>query len=155
MSAMHNPAHLGEVLREYLPEELGVSEAAKRLGVTRQASSAPINGRAAIGAAHFAGQNRLEGRSTTQAVLVRANSGSTAMAMKIKSARTGQPTLRHMLIKYALAIKPAVRTVKKKAVGTKTVGAVYKAKRTTIARKKAAKKRTTSAGRRATRASRR
>jgi len=46
MSWMHNPAHPGEVLREYLPERLGVTEAAKRLGVTRQALSALIIGRA-------------------------------------------------------------------------------------------------------------
>ena len=50
MSAMHNPAHPGEVLREYLPEELGVTEAAKRLGVTRQALSALLNGRAGVSA---------------------------------------------------------------------------------------------------------
>lgn len=47
---MHNPAHPGEVLREYLPETLGVTEAAKRLGVTRQALSALLNGRAGISA---------------------------------------------------------------------------------------------------------
>lgn len=50
LSRMHNPAHLGEVLREYLPEKLGVGEAAKRLGVTRQALSAVLNGRAGISA---------------------------------------------------------------------------------------------------------
>jgi len=50
MSRMHNPAHPGEVLREYLPETLGVTEAAKRLGVTRQALSALLNGRAGISA---------------------------------------------------------------------------------------------------------
>lgn len=50
MSAMHNPAHPGEVLREYLPEGLGVTEAAKRLGVTRQALSALLNGRAGVSA---------------------------------------------------------------------------------------------------------
>ena len=38
MSRMHNPAHPGEMLREYLPEGLGVAEAAKRLGVTRIAA---------------------------------------------------------------------------------------------------------------------
>ena len=47
---MHNPAHPGEVLREYLPEGLGIAEAAKRLGVTRQALSALINGRAGVSA---------------------------------------------------------------------------------------------------------
>jgi hypothetical protein len=40
MSNMHNPAHPGEVLREYLPEGVSIGEVAKRLGVTRQALSA-------------------------------------------------------------------------------------------------------------------
>jgi addiction module HigA family antidote len=47
---MHNPAHPGEVLREYLPETLGVTESAKRLDVTRQALSALLNGRAGVSA---------------------------------------------------------------------------------------------------------
>ena len=50
MSRMHNPAHPGEVLREYLPESLGVAEAARRLGVTRQALSGLLNGRAGVSA---------------------------------------------------------------------------------------------------------
>jgi len=50
MSRMHNPAHPGEVLREYLPADLAVTEAAKRLGVTRQALSALLNGRAGVSA---------------------------------------------------------------------------------------------------------
>jgi addiction module HigA family antidote len=50
MPTMHNPAHPGEVLLEYLPESVGISEAAKRLGVTRQALSAIVNGRAGISA---------------------------------------------------------------------------------------------------------
>ena len=50
MSRMHNPAHPGEVLREYLPHTLPVTEAARRLGVTRQALSALLNGRAGISA---------------------------------------------------------------------------------------------------------
>ena len=50
MSRMHNPAHPGEVLREYLPKELPVTEAAQRLGVSRQALSALLNGRAGISA---------------------------------------------------------------------------------------------------------
>ena len=45
---MHNPAHPGEVLRECLPDTLAVTEAAQRLGVTRQALSALLNGRAGI-----------------------------------------------------------------------------------------------------------
>jgi plasmid maintenance system antidote protein VapI len=44
MSRLHNPAHPGEVLREYLPEALGGTESAKRLGVIRQALSAVLNG---------------------------------------------------------------------------------------------------------------
>lgn len=48
---MYNPAHPGEVLEElYLPENMSVSEAAKKLGVSRQTLSAIINGRAGISA---------------------------------------------------------------------------------------------------------
>lgn len=48
---MYNPPHPGEVLKElYLPEGMGVSEAAKKLGVSRQTLSAIINGRAGISA---------------------------------------------------------------------------------------------------------
>ncbi len=47
---MHNPAHPGEVLREYLPEGVSIGEVAKRLGVTRQALSAVLNGRAGVSA---------------------------------------------------------------------------------------------------------
>ncbi len=50
MNRMHNPAHPGEVLREYLPETMTVTEAAQRLGVTRQALSALLNGRAGVSA---------------------------------------------------------------------------------------------------------
>lgn len=50
MTQMHSPAHPGEVLREYLPEGLGVTEAARRLGITRQALSAVLNGRAGVSA---------------------------------------------------------------------------------------------------------
>ncbi|MEO6024710.1 MAG: HigA family addiction module antitoxin [Burkholderiales bacterium] len=50
MSRMFNPPHPGEVLREYLPENMSVTDAAERLGVTRQAFSAVLNGRAAISA---------------------------------------------------------------------------------------------------------
>jgi len=45
-----HPAHPGEVLREYLPAGLAIGDAAKRLGVTRQALSALINGRAGVSA---------------------------------------------------------------------------------------------------------
>lgn len=50
MTRMHNPVHPGEVLREFLPRDLSVGEASSRLGVTRQALSALLNGRAGISA---------------------------------------------------------------------------------------------------------
>lgn len=50
MNTMHDPAHPGEVLREYLPEGLTVTEASARLNVSRQAFSAILNGRAGISA---------------------------------------------------------------------------------------------------------
>ncbi|MHB8211166.1 MAG: HigA family addiction module antitoxin [Acidithiobacillus sp.] len=50
MSEMHNPAHPGEVLREYLPEGMSVTDAAKALNVTRQALSALLNGRSGVSA---------------------------------------------------------------------------------------------------------
>ncbi len=50
MSRMHNPAHPGEVLRDYLPVGMTVTEAAQRLGVTRQAFSALLNQRAGVSA---------------------------------------------------------------------------------------------------------
>lgn len=48
MSRIHNPPHPGEVLREYLPEKLTLSEVATGLGVTRQALSAVLNGRSGV-----------------------------------------------------------------------------------------------------------
>lgn len=50
MSKMHNPPHPGEVLRQYLPETLTLIEVAARLGVTRQALSAVLNGRSGVSA---------------------------------------------------------------------------------------------------------
>jgi len=50
MSRMHNPAHPGTVLREYLPENMSVTEAAAGLGVTRQALSSLLNGRSGVSA---------------------------------------------------------------------------------------------------------
>jgi len=47
---MFNPPHPGEILREYFPEGMSVTEAAKRLGVTRQALSAVLNGRTGVSA---------------------------------------------------------------------------------------------------------
>lgn len=47
MSRMFNPAHPGEVLREYLGDT-SVTEAAKRLGITRPMLSRILNGNAGI-----------------------------------------------------------------------------------------------------------
>jgi antitoxin HigA-1 len=64
MSNMHNPAHPGEVLREYLPVDVSIGEVAKHLGVTRQALSALLNGRAGVSASMAL---RLEGSLGTSA----------------------------------------------------------------------------------------
>ena len=48
MSRMHNPAHPGEVLREWLPEEMTVTQAAKELHVSRVTLSKVLNGKAGI-----------------------------------------------------------------------------------------------------------
>jgi addiction module HigA family antidote len=45
---MHNPAHPGEVLREFLPESMTVTEAAQRLGISRVMLSRVLNARSAI-----------------------------------------------------------------------------------------------------------
>jgi addiction module HigA family antidote len=50
MASMQNPAHPGEVLREYLPQDMCVRKVAERLGVSRQALSAILNGRDGISA---------------------------------------------------------------------------------------------------------
>ncbi len=52
MTRMHNPPHPGEVLRDGVFAETGitVTEFAKRLGVTRVALSRVLNGKAAISA---------------------------------------------------------------------------------------------------------
>jgi len=50
MALMHNPAHPGEVLPEHLPQDMSVREVTERLGVSRQALSAILNGRAGISA---------------------------------------------------------------------------------------------------------
>jgi addiction module HigA family antidote len=49
MTRMHNPPHPGEVLREYLGD-VTVTEAARKLHVTRAALSRILNGSAGISA---------------------------------------------------------------------------------------------------------
>lgn len=48
MSRMHDPAHPGEVLREWMPEGMTVTEAAEQLGVSRVMLSKILNRKAGI-----------------------------------------------------------------------------------------------------------
>ena len=52
MAIMHNPPHPGEVLRDgmFLDTGITVTEFAKRLGITRVALSRVLNGKAAVSA---------------------------------------------------------------------------------------------------------
>lgn len=47
-SRMHNPAHPGLVLKEWIPEEVTVTEAALQLGVTRAMLSKILNQKAGV-----------------------------------------------------------------------------------------------------------
>jgi len=48
MSRMHSPAHPGEVLREWLPEGMTVTDAAKALQVSRVTLSKVLNAKAGV-----------------------------------------------------------------------------------------------------------
>jgi len=48
MSRMHNPAHPGEVLREWLPEGMTITKAAQELQVSRVSLSKVLNGKAGV-----------------------------------------------------------------------------------------------------------
>lgn len=48
MARMHNPAHPGEVLREFLPSEMTVGEVASRLGISRPHLSRLLNGHSSM-----------------------------------------------------------------------------------------------------------
>jgi addiction module HigA family antidote len=48
MSRMHNPAHPGEVLRAWIPEDMTVTGAAEALQVSRVTLSKVLNGRAGV-----------------------------------------------------------------------------------------------------------
>ena len=45
---MHNPAHPGEILREFIPDGMSVTETAKCLHVTRVTVSRVLNGSASV-----------------------------------------------------------------------------------------------------------
>jgi addiction module HigA family antidote len=47
---MHNPAHPGEVLREWIPEKMTVTMAAEQLGVSRVMLSKILNEHAGVSA---------------------------------------------------------------------------------------------------------
>ena len=48
MTRIHNPAHPGEVLREFLPPEMSIGEVATRLGISRPHLSRLLNGHASM-----------------------------------------------------------------------------------------------------------
>ena len=50
MSRMHNPAHPGEVLREWLPEKMTVTQAAGQLQISRVMLSKILNCKAGVSA---------------------------------------------------------------------------------------------------------
>lgn len=50
MSKMYNPAHPGEILREWIPEGMTVTDAAEQLGISRVMLSKILNGNAGISA---------------------------------------------------------------------------------------------------------
>lgn len=50
MKRMHNPAHPGEILREFLPKSITIEQIANRLSVSRVQLSRVLNGHSAISA---------------------------------------------------------------------------------------------------------
>lgn len=48
MSRMHNPAHPGEVLKDWIPEKMTVTTAAEQLGISRVMLSKIINTKAGV-----------------------------------------------------------------------------------------------------------
>jgi addiction module HigA family antidote len=50
MARMFNPPHPGEVLREFLPENMTIDEVARRFGVSRVQLSRVLNGRSGVSA---------------------------------------------------------------------------------------------------------
>jgi antitoxin HigA-1 len=94
MGQMHNPAHPGDVLREYLPADLPIGAAAKRLGVTRQALSALLNRRAGVSAATALRLESALGTSSEMWVNMQAN-------YDLWRARKKPPKVRRILEKAA------------------------------------------------------
>ena len=48
MARMFNPPHPGEILREFLPEDMTLEEVSQRLGVSRVHLSRVLNGHSAV-----------------------------------------------------------------------------------------------------------
>lgn len=80
---MKNPSHPGEILREDVIEELGltVTESARRLGMSRVALSRVLNGSAAI-SSDLAIRLELAGVSTARAWLALQTNYNLAQARK-------------------------------------------------------------------------
>ena len=45
---MHNPAHPGELLRDWIPEQMTVTDAAEQLGVSRVRLQSLLNGKTGV-----------------------------------------------------------------------------------------------------------
>ena len=50
MNGMHDPAHPGEVLREWLPTGMGIEQAAQELRISRTTLSKVLNGKSGLSA---------------------------------------------------------------------------------------------------------
>lgn len=82
---MKNPPHPGELLSEDVIKELGLSvgEAAKRLGMSREALSRVLNGKAAV-SANLAIRLEMAGVSTARAWLSMQTNYDLSKALKRK-----------------------------------------------------------------------
>ncbi|GAA5109767.1 HigA family addiction module antitoxin [Bartonella jaculi] len=82
---MKNPPHPGELLREDVIKELGLSinEAAERLGISRVALSRVLNGKAAVSAS-LAIRLEMAGVSTARAWLAMQTNYDLSKALKRK-----------------------------------------------------------------------
>ncbi len=50
MKGMFDPAHPGEILREFIPDDMTVTECASRLSISRVALSRILNGKSGVSA---------------------------------------------------------------------------------------------------------
>jgi len=93
VSRMFNPPHPGEVLKEYLPGGVSVTTAAKKLGVSRQAFSAILNGRSGITADMALRLSKALGTSADSWLVSRCNSISGKRGSKhLNGCKSSQPS---------------------------------------------------------------